>query len=162
VAVSQQPLPDLGEAVRPIVESVPVEKRPLLVALLERQAAERYLEWAARSELAAHTPDLRRCAQREVEIAERIESLYPDAKRILAELLATLPDLAALGRELFGRLALLDQLRVQARGERLGAATWQAFARLEPDAERSKVLLACAPLEEASAEVLERIVAQHG
>jgi hypothetical protein len=91
-----------------------------------------------------------------------VERLYPDARQTQAELAATLPDLDAFGRAFFSPLALLDQLRVQARAERLGSATWQAFSRAEVDPERSKVLLACAPLEDASADVLERIVAQHG
>ena len=160
---SQSPaLPDLGEAVRPVFDSVPEAHRPLLVALLERSAARRYRAWAARPELAARASDLRRCADREEEIAARVERLYSDAKQIQAQLLATLPDLDAVGRSLFGPLALLDQLRVQARGEHLGSATWKALAGAEGDPERSKALLACAPLEEASAEILERIVAQHG
>jgi hypothetical protein len=155
-------LPDLGEAVRPVFESVPEPRRPLLVALLERSAARRYRTWAARPELAARAAELRRCAEREEEIAARVEALYPDARHVQAQLLATLPDLDAFGRDLFDPLTLLDQLRVQARGERLGSATWRSLARAELDPARSKALLACAPLEEASAEVLERIVAQHG
>lgn len=162
MSVPSPSLPDLGSAVRPVFESVPESDRPILIALLERSAARRYRIWAGRHDLTAHAAELRRCADREEEIAARVEGLYPEAKRIQAQLLATLPDLDALARDIFDPLALLDQLRVQAAGERLGSATWQALARSEADPERSKALLACAPLEEASAEVLESIVAQHG
>ena len=155
-------LPDLGEALRPLLESLPEASRPLLIALLERSAARRYRDWAARPELSARAAELRRCAEREEEIAARVEALYPDAKHVQAELLATLPDLDGLGRQVFAPLSLLDQLRVQARGEHLGSATWKSLARGDSDPERSEALLACAPLEEASAGVLESIVAQHG
>jgi hypothetical protein len=61
-------------------------------------------------------------------------------------------------RTLFAGRPLADQLRIQARGERLGAATWRAFAARETSPERRDVLLACAVLEEESAAVLESIV----
>jgi len=114
MSVPSPSLPDLGSAVRPVFESVPESERPILVALLERSAARRYRIWAGRHDLTAHAAELRRCADREEEIAARVEGLYPEAKRIQAQLLATLPDLDALARDIFAPLALLDQLRVQA------------------------------------------------
>src|SRR5207249_1206364 len=39
-------LPDVAEVLRPILERVPREQQPLLIALAERMAAERYRGWA--------------------------------------------------------------------------------------------------------------------
>ena len=62
--------------------------------------------------------------------------------------------LGAFGRE--------DQLTLQARGERLGAATWRSLAKQTDDAGAREVFLGCAKLEEASAEVLESILGLSG
>jgi hypothetical protein len=61
------------------------------------------------------------------------------------------------GRFFAGR-PFAEQFAIQAQGERVGILTWRAFARDEPDARRRDVLLACAPLEEESALVLESIL----
>jgi len=67
-----------------------------------------------------------------------------------ADLLASNPDLLDINRSLFtgGRRAAV---RPASRGERLGAATWRAFARGETRAERRDTFLGCALLEEESA-----------
>jgi hypothetical protein len=98
------------------------------------------------------------CAAREEEIAARVEALYPDAGRIAREILADQPDLAGVDRSVFATRPLREQFAIQAQGERVGASTWRAFAAREDDAARRAAFLACAPLEEASAEVLEAIL----
>jgi hypothetical protein len=151
-------LPDIGEAVAPILVATAPERRPLLVALAERRAARRYREWAAAPDLARFRSDLLACAAREEEIAARVEGLYPaGAGEAIDAVSGAAVDRAGAG--LFGGRPLADQLTIQARGERLGVATWQAFARNEPDAHRRDVLESCAPLEEESAVTLERILA---
>ena len=50
------------------------------------------------------------------------------------------------------------QFRIQANGERLGAATWRAFAKQESSSAARDTYLACAELEEASAVVLESLL----
>ena len=50
------------------------------------------------------------------------------------------------------------QFRIQAQGERLGAATWRALARQEESRAARETYLACAELEEASALVLEALL----
>lgn len=40
----------------------------------------------------------------------------------------------------------------------MGATTWRSFAGREPDAARRSAFQACAPLEEANAEVLEAML----
>jgi len=121
-------------------------------------AADRYRGWAAEMAGPEDRDALHACAAREEEIATRIERLDPDAAVVQRALRDELPDLESITRSVFDR-PLTEQLRVQAMGERLGAATWTAFAERERDAARRAVLLGCAALEVASAETLERILA---
>ena len=151
-------LPSLGEVLAPVLERVPRAQQPLFVALAERMAAERYRGWAAAPDLAGERKALLACAAREIEIAERIEALHADAEAVQAGLMAENPGLEELNRSLFADRPVRDQMTMQARGERLGAATWRSFAR---DARGAAVGVfeACAKLEEESAAVLERILA---
>jgi hypothetical protein len=137
---------------------VPREEQPLLIALAERLAAERYRGWAREVSDAGRTAGLLACAEREEEIARRVEALYPNAPAAERDLVARNPDLIAVNRSLFAGRSLDDQLRLQARGERLGAATWRALARAADPAARD-TFLACALLEEESAAYLESILA---
>src|SRR5438270_2261949 len=146
-------LPDVAQVIAPVLERVSAEQRPLLIALAERLAADRYRGWASQSTDPARRTRLLGCADREEEIARRVEGLYPDADRIQRDIVARNPDLEALNRALFADRPLDDQFTIQARGERLGAATWRALAAQVPHAREA--FLACAELEEASAAVLE-------
>jgi hypothetical protein len=156
---SNDALPDIGEVLAPILVRIPREQQPLLIAVAERLAARRYRGWADEPALASRAADLRACADREEAIADRVEGLYPDASSIQGALLSDHPELDEVNRTLFAGRPLADQLTIQARGERLGAATWRSFARAESDPRRRDVLLSCAPLEEDSAHVLESILA---
>ncbi len=151
-------LPSVGQLVAPIIGNVPEEQRPLLVALAEKIAAGRYRNWAEQTS-ASDRHKLLACADREEEIARRVESLYPDAAAVQADLLAKHPDLEQAYRDLFSGHPIEDQYAIQADGERLGAATWRAFARDADRDEARRVFLDCADLEEASAAVLEALVA---
>lgn len=150
-------LPNLGEVLGGVLERVPREQQPLLVAIAERLAAERYRGWAAQPSYDAHRSQLLACAQREEEIADRIESLYPDAAAVRREILAKNPDIEEINRGLFAGRPLSEQLTIQAQGERLGAATWRSFAREASRAFR-EAFQACALLEEKSAAALEAIL----
>ena len=86
-----------------------------------------------------------------------MEALHPDHESTTRELVAQNPDLLEVNRSLFAGRPLADQLTLQARGERLGAATWRAFARADSDPVRREAFLACALLEEESATFLESI-----
>ncbi len=157
--MTQSPaLPSIGDVVAPVLARVDKRQRPLLIAVAERLAAERYRSWAREGEMAAHAARLRACADREDEIAGRVEALFPDAAAIERELLAKHPDLADVNRSLFAGRPLREQFRIQANGERLGAATWRAFAKQEPGSAARDTYLACAELEEASALVLESLL----
>ena len=153
-------LPDIGETLAPVLARVPREQQPFLIALAERMAAERYRGWAAEVKGAAARAELLACAEREERIAAQIEAFDPQAAALQRDLLAKHPELPELNRGLFAGRPLVEQFTIQARGERLGAATWRSFARHESDATRRKTLEACAELEEASARVLEALVAE--
>jgi hypothetical protein len=154
--MSSTELPNVAQVIAPILQSVSAAERPLLIALAERMAAERYRGWAAASADPAHRERLLACAEREEEIARRVEALYPDAAATQRDLLAGHPDLVELNRSLFAGRPLGDQYTIQAEGERIGAATWRSLAEHVPGARET--FLACATLEEASAAVLESIL----
>src|SRR5262245_28415482 len=151
-------LPNIGEVIAPILQQVQPRERPLLIALAERMAAERYRGWAAEPSQRSHRSGLLACAEREEAIARRVEALHPAAAALQRDLLAKHPGLERINRELFAGRPLADQFLIQARGERLGAATWRSLARrAEGEAER-EVLLGCALLEEESAAFLESLI----
>ena len=151
-------LPEIGELLAPVLERVAARDRPLLIALAERLAAERYRGWAADPTQQSHRSGLLACADREQEIARRVESLRPAAAEVQRELQARHPDLLEINRKLFAGRPLEEQFAIQARGERLGAATWRSLAkRAEVEAER-RTLLGCALLEEESAVYLESLL----
>lgn len=152
------PEPNIAVLLATVLQNVAAEHQPLLIAIAERLAADRYRGWSATPEAASHADALRACAAREEDIAGRIERLYPNAETIQARLRLQNPDLFDINRTLFDR-PLQQQWRIQAQGERLGAATWRSLARRETDPQRAQVLETCAQLEEASAEVLEGILA---
>jgi hypothetical protein len=153
-------LPDLGEALAPVLARVPREQQPFLIALAERMAAERYRGWAAQAKDASDRAQLLACAEREERIAAQVEAFDPGAAALQRDLLAKHPELPELNRSLFAGRPLAQQFAIQARGERLGAATWRSFARREGDASRKKTLESCAELEEQSARVLEALLAE--
>ncbi len=150
-------LPNVAEILAPILERVSREQQPLLVAIAERTAAERYRGWATEPGYEAHRSQLLACAQREEEIADQIEALYPDAAAVQRDILSKTPDVEEINRGLFAGRPLSEQLTIQAQGERLGAATWRAFARGTSSPFR-ETFQACALLEEESAVVLEAIL----
>ena len=154
----QASLPNVAELLGRVLGRVAPPERPLLIALAERLAAERYRGWAADPADRSHRSELLACADREEEIARRVASLYLEAATVQRELLAKHPDLEEINRALFAGRPLAEQFAIQAGGERLGAATWRSLARhAEVDAARQTVL-ACALLEEQSAAILESLL----
>jgi hypothetical protein len=150
-------LPNVAELLARVLERVAAQERPLLVALAERLAAERYRGWAGEASQRSRRAELLACADREEEIARRVEALYPEAASVQREILAKHPDLLEINRELFAGRPLAEQFAIQARGERLGAATWRSLARHAEAASAREAFLACAELEEASAAYLESL-----
>ncbi len=154
---SETALPNLGGIFARVLQRVSEEQQPLLIAIAERFAADRYRGWAQEPSMAEHAAQLLACARREEEIAARVEALFPGAATIQQEMLAKNPDFLEIPRSVFEGLPVLEQFRIQAQGERLGAATWRSLARKEESRVAREVYLACAELEQASALVLEAI-----
>jgi hypothetical protein len=155
-------LPDIAKVLAPLLERVAEEQRPLLIALAERMAAQRYRGWADASPDADQRDRLLACAEREEEIAGRVEALFPDAAAIQQDLRAKNPQLEDINRSIFAPLPHDDQLTLQSRGERLGAATWRSLAKRAASENEREVYLGCAKLEEESAVVLESILGLPG
>ncbi len=166
-----QELPNLEVILGGLLGRVAPARQPLLIAIAERLAAARYRDWAqagadttGRAAGAGETGmnELLACARREEEIAARVEGLYPDAAAIQAEIRRANPDLDELNRSIFAGRPLPQQFAIQARAERLGAATWRAFGAQETAPPRRAAFLACADLEEESARVLEGMLDRDG
>jgi hypothetical protein len=150
-------LPNIAELIGPVLQRVAFEQRPLLIAAAERLAATRYRGWANQVADAKVKHSLLACADREDDIAKRIEGLFPNAESLQKELLSRTPELAEVGGSIFSPYSLQDQFTLQARGERVGAATWRAYAARATDTNTQEVFLRCAVLEEESALFLESL-----
>lgn len=150
-------LPNIAAVLAAVLQRVPRDQQPLVIAFAERLAADRYRSWAARVDSDETKHQLEACAQREEEIAALVESLYTSPKSAQQKLLAAHPDLLEVNDTLFAPLALEQQFALQAQGERLGALTWRAFAQHAADERTREIFLRCAPLEEASADFLESL-----
>jgi hypothetical protein len=150
-------LPDVGAILGALLASVPAAEQPLFLAIAERMAAERYRRWADEVDDPGLRAGLIACAAREDDIADRVESVFPDPAAAQRRLREAHPDLATINRDVFAGRPLAEQFAIQAAGERLGAAAWRAFAAARPDAAGRAAFLACAPLEEASAAFLESL-----
>ncbi|HYC55391.1 MAG TPA: hypothetical protein VEL28_10715 [Candidatus Binatia bacterium] len=159
--MGQTDVPDVARILLPVLARVDERDRPLLLAIAERMAAERYRSWAGAAANGYDRDRLLACADREDEIASRVEALRPDHEDVQARIHQTVPDLAGLTRNVFEPHPWQTQFAIQAQGERLGAATWRALAPLQSTAEAREAMLECARLEEASAQVLESILAEH-
>ena len=158
--MSGRPLPDVSAILGPLLAGVQPRERPLLLAIAERMAAERYRRWASQVETADVRTGLLTCADREDAIAARVEAVYPDASAVQQRLRAAHPDLGAINADIFADRPLAEQFAIQAAGERLGAATWRAVAAATANEAARAAFLACAPLEEASAAFLEGLLAR--
>jgi hypothetical protein len=150
-------LPNVAAILGDLLQRVPASHRPLLVALAERMAAERYRAWAKEAGADTRGPQLLACACREEEIARRVESLYPEAASVQRDLLAKNPDLEEINSSVFAR-PVDEQFTIQAQGERAGAAIWRSFAQHAKSEAARTVFLGCADLEEESAAYLESLL----
>ena len=157
MSAGAKPPIDVGAALRSLIAAVAPAEQPLFLAIAERMAADRYRRWADEIGDATARTRLLAGAAREDESASRVEAVFPDAAAIQSRLRATHPTLTAVTAEIFDGRPLVEQFAIQATGERLGAQTWRAFAAAWPDEGVRAAFLACAPLEEASAEVLESL-----
>jgi len=157
VTNEQNQIPNIAEILRTALQRIDTSLQPLLLAKLERLAAQRYRTWAAESEESVRD-GLLACADREEEIARRVESLVNDAAAIQDRILSENPDLLELNRTLFAGRPLKVQFAMQADGERAGAAAWNAFAAVPKEPSSQELLRSCSALEQANADFLQTLL----
>lgn len=153
-------LPDVGERLRPIVESLPETFRAYFLAVLEEAAAARYRIWAADCADARLASGFLECAEREERIAAIVKGLFPAIPETDATFSAALRATVREVRAALAGRSLGEQLAIQAAAERRGAAAWRALAAECRAAERQAALLSCARLEEDSADFLDRAISR--
>jgi len=149
-------IPNFGELLGDLLGTVSSPGVPGLLAGLEREAASRYREWAEIA-LTAST-GLLACAAREDEIADRIERHFPVPAEDRTMIEKNLPEARRRYAEVFQGLSLHQQLTIQANAERQGAQAWRGMASQANDEKRAE-LLACAALEEVTADFLDTLLA---
>lgn len=151
-------LPNVAEILAGVLRNIDPTLQPFLLAKLERLAAQRYRTWASDHPDRSVKEGLLACADREEEIARRVESLEPNASAIQAKLLSDHPELLDLNRTLFEGRPLKVQFAMQADGERAGAAAWRAYAAGASDPSVQELLQSCSPLEQANADFLQTLL----
>lgn len=123
----------------------PEAQHRVLLAVLERAAAEQYRRWA--DEVGdQHRAGILDCARREEEVAAVLEAHASAADGTAQAVHGRFPDLASRYAALLDGKSLVEQFAIQAAGERAGGVLLRAYAL--PDA---------ADLEDANADFLDRI-----
>lgn len=152
---SESNIPNIADILAGVLRNIDPKLQPMLLAKLERLAAKRYRAWASDQTDQAVKEGLLACADREEEIASRVESLEPNAPAIQAKLISEHPELLDLNRTLFEGRPLEVQFAIQAEGERAGAAAWRAYASAASDPSVQELLQSCSALEQANADFLQ-------
>jgi hypothetical protein len=155
---SERNIPNIAEILAGVLRNIDPKLQPMLLAKLERLAARRYRAWASDHPDQSVKEGLLACADREEEIARRVESLEPNASAIQDKLLSGNPALLDLNRTLFEGRPLKVQFAMQAEGERAGAAAWRAYAAAAADPSARELLQSCSPLEQANADFLQTLL----
>ena len=155
---TERNIPNIAEVLAGVLRNIDPKLQPMLLAKLERLAARRYRTWASDHLDQSVREGLLACADREEEIASRVESLEPNASAIQDKLLSDNPALLDLNRTLFEGRSLKVQFAMQAEGERAGAAAWRAYAAAASDPSAQELLQSCSPLEQANADFLQTLL----
>lgn len=155
---TEDAIPNIPEILGQVLRRIQPDLQPVLLARLERLAAERYRRWAGECDDASAEQGLLACADREDEIARRVESLDQDASAKQERLMSDNPDLLDLNRTLFEGRPLKVQFAMQAQGEMAGAAAWKAYAAAASDPLAAELLGSCSSLEEENAAFLQTLL----
>ena len=155
---TEDSIPNIPEILGQALRRIAPQHQPVLLARLERLAAERYRKWADEYDNQSARQGLLACADREEEIARRVESLDPDASALQDKLMTENPDLLDLNRTLFEGRPLKVQFAMQAQGELAGAAAWRAYAAGASDPLAGELLQSCSSLEEENAAFLQTLL----
>jgi cell division protein ZapA (FtsZ GTPase activity inhibitor) len=152
-------LKNLSEALEPFLTATEESELPILLAILERTAAEYCRRWSEEASDPFEKAGLIACAETEVQIAEAIESLTSDLERRTHELKARFPELSATYVAVMEGLPRADQLRTQAEGEKGGATLLRQFAA-DAQAPESALFESLALREEANATFLWAVTSE--
>ena len=150
-------IPNFGELLAEHLGQLPPEAIPAMLAQLERGAANRYRQWA--SELSQYETVLLACADREDDIGNRVDALFPvsDEQRTLISDIA--PRAKATYLSVFEGLTAIQQITIQANAERQGASAWRGLVRAYPNLDSE--LESLAQIEETSADCLDDLLKNH-
>ncbi len=148
-------IPNFGELLAKHIAKLPPESIPGLLAQLERSAGERYREWA--SELEPHGDGLLACADREDDIANRVDTLFPisEEHQPLVDEIVPLAIETFLG--VYSGLSSIQQITIQANAERQGASAWRGLVEAYP--QFAEDLESLAKTEESNADYLDALLA---
>lgn len=147
-------IPNFGELLASHIAKLPPESIPGLLARLERSAGERYREWA--SELEPHRDGLLACADREDDIANRVDTLFPirEEHQHLVDEIVPLAIETFLG--VYSGLSSIQQITIQANAERQGASAWRGLVEAYP--QFAGDLESLAKTEESNADYLDALL----
>ncbi|MGH7962036.1 MAG: hypothetical protein ACRERD_09455 [Candidatus Binatia bacterium] len=157
-SVAAADLPDLLAILTPFFDQSAPQEHRILLAVLERLAAEHYRRWAGEVSDPSLKQGLLQAARREEEIAETIESLDPHAQSIAQSLIARFPNARATYADLLKGKSLAEQWQMQSIGERGGGRILRDFAAAESDPGAREKILACAVKDEENSRFLEEVL----
>ena len=144
-------IPKFGELLAEHLGGVPAEAYPFLLSQLERTAADRYRQWA--EQVPSHSEGISKCADREDEIANRVEAMFPPSDEHRALVMEIIPKARATYYSAFEPYTPVEQMTIQANAERQGANAWQTLKGAYP--ERAAELDALSKIELESADYLD-------
>ena len=151
-------VPEFGLLLAKHIGKIPEASQPAFLSRLERTAADRYRQWA--EQLPDHSALLLECAAREDEIAQRVADMLPANSAADQQLIDTEIEAARQTYyESFQPYDVWEQLYLQSKAERQGAAAWRNYAQDENYAALAEELEGCARIEEQSADVLDTLLA---
>jgi len=124
-------IPNFGELLAPFLSQLPAEALPYMLSQLERTAADRYRYWA--DAIPEHATGLLSCAQREDEIARRVEAMFPPSDRHRELVADLIPSAKETYYQVFSEYTPLEQMRIQEDAEKQGANAWQGLKEAYPE-----------------------------
>jgi hypothetical protein len=149
--------PNFPELLAPHIAAVPPSAIPNFLARLEREAAERYRDWASHYE-GEEREVILACAAREDEIADRVEALFSVGRADLRKIERALPGALEAYRGAFEGFSVPDQLGIQGDAELQGADAWRGIAAGQSDPEIIAGLAACSEIEEKSSVAVKKLL----
>jgi hypothetical protein len=149
-------IPNFGELLATQIARLPPESVPCLLARLERSAGQRYRDWG--KEIERDREGLLACADREDDIANKVDILFPineEQKRIVDEVA---PIAIEIFLGVYAGLSAIQQMTIQANAERQGASAWRGLVDSYPQFAEDLELLA--KTEESNADYLDGLLAK--